>query len=257
MSNQEFRIFDAHFHIIDPGFPLIPNNNFIPDYFTVDDYKQMMSPYLLAGGAVVSGSFQEYDQKFLLSALENLGPDYVGVTQLPLSVSDREIIELKQSGIKGLRLNIKRGGSEKLKYLKNIASRVYELAGWHVELYLDSKMLSELHSILLALPRISIDHLGMDSVGFDSLLDLVEHGAFVKASGFGRLDFDIPSALKKIHAINPAAIMFGTDLPSTRASRPYCHDDFLMIINSLGDEAARQVFYQNAINFYNISGNSD
>jgi len=46
--------------------------------------------------------------------------------------------------------------------------------------------------------------------------------------------------------------MFGTDLPSTRAPRPYCDEDFLQVIDTLGDEAARAVFYENAVEFYRV-----
>jgi hypothetical protein len=30
-------IFDAHFHIIDPRFPLVANQRFLPEPFTVSD----------------------------------------------------------------------------------------------------------------------------------------------------------------------------------------------------------------------------
>jgi hypothetical protein len=46
--------------------------------------------------------------------------------------------------------------------------------------------------------------------------------------------------------------MFGTDLPSTRAPRPYCDEDFLLVAETLGDEAARAVFYDNAATFYRV-----
>jgi predicted TIM-barrel fold metal-dependent hydrolase len=32
------RLFDAHFHIIDPRFPLIANRGYLPAAFTVADY---------------------------------------------------------------------------------------------------------------------------------------------------------------------------------------------------------------------------
>ena len=32
------RVFDAHLHIINPRFPLVPNNGYVPEAFTVDDY---------------------------------------------------------------------------------------------------------------------------------------------------------------------------------------------------------------------------
>jgi hypothetical protein len=46
-------IFDAHFHVIDPRFPLVPNQGFLPDPFTVADYRAR-----------------------LVDALEQLGPGF-------------------------------------------------------------------------------------------------------------------------------------------------------------------------------------
>ena len=33
------RVFDTHLHIVDPRFPLVPNQGYLPDPFTVDDYR--------------------------------------------------------------------------------------------------------------------------------------------------------------------------------------------------------------------------
>ena len=33
------RIFDTHLHIVDPRFPLVPNQGYLPPPFTVDDYR--------------------------------------------------------------------------------------------------------------------------------------------------------------------------------------------------------------------------
>jgi hypothetical protein len=44
--------------------------------------------------------------------------------------------------------------------------------------------------------------------------------------------------------------MFGTDLPSTRAARPYSDRDFLLVVDTLGEAAARRVLYENALAFY-------
>ena len=34
-------IFDAHCHIIDSRFPLVPNNGYLPEPFTVEDYLEI------------------------------------------------------------------------------------------------------------------------------------------------------------------------------------------------------------------------
>lgn len=247
---KKFPVFDCHFHIIDRRFPLVPNQGYLPEDFTSEDYLARTQNYNLAGGAVVSGSFQAFDQTYLLDALQKLGPRFVGVTQLPASVSDKEILELNKAGVRAVRFNLKRGGSETIENLESMARRVYELAGWHVELYVDAQELPGLYRTLTSLPAVSIDHLGLSKEGFTVLLKLVERGVHVKATGFGRVDFEVKSALKDIYAANPEALMFGTDLPSTRAIRPYADEDLLLVIETLGETSAEKVFYENAVEFY-------
>jgi len=245
-----FPLFDSHFHIIDRRFPLVPNNGYLPEDLTCRDYLAQVAQYDLHGGAIVSGSFQAFDQSYLLDALHTLGPLFVGVTQLPASVSDQEILDLDEAGVRAVRFNLKRGGSEDVRHLEAMARRVHALAGWHVELYVDSRELEGLFDTLVSLPAVSIDHLGLAKEGFGTLLRLAERGVRVKATGFGRVDFDVPTALRELYAANPQALMFGTDLPSTRAPRPYCDEDFLLVVSALGAETARAVFYDNAAKFY-------
>jgi predicted TIM-barrel fold metal-dependent hydrolase len=160
------------------------------------------------------------------------------------------LVDLDRAGIRAVRFNLKRGGSEEIQHLDTLARRVYELVGWHVELYVDSKELAELYSTLVALPAVSIDHLGLSKEGFGTLLKLAEQGVHIKATGFGRVDFDVRTALRELYSANPESLMFGTDLPSTRAPRLYADDDFTLVVEVLGIENAVKVFYQNAVEFY-------
>lgn len=253
---EDFPLFDAHFHVIDDRFPLVANQGYLPGTFTCKEYLAGMKGYRLMGGAVVSGSFQAFDQGYLVDALQQLGSGFVGVTQLPASVSDEELLRLNGTGIRAVRFNLKRGGSEDVRHLERFAQRVYDLVGWHVELYVDARELGDLYNTLAGLPAVSIDHLGLAGEGFPILLKLAERGVRVKATGFGRVDFHVPTALKELYGANPQALMFGTDLPSTRAPRPYVHEDFTLVIETLGEEKARKVFWDNAAAFYGITGKS-
>ena len=248
-------VFDSHFHIIDSRFPLVPNQGYLPPEFSCADYLTRMKEYDVAGGAIVSGSFQVFDQNYLLAALAELGPGFVGVTQLPSAVSDAELLELDRAGVRAVRFNLKRGGSEGVDKLEWMARRVHELVKWHVELYVDSRDLPGLFETLVALPAVSIDHLGLSAGGFPVLLRLAERGVRVKATGFSRVDFNVTRALRDLYSANPAALMFGTDLPSTRAPRPYSDDDALLVVEALGKEGARQVLYENALAFYHPEKN--
>jgi len=245
-----FEIFDSHFHIIDSRFPLVPNQGYLPDEFTSADYLRAVGNYNLAGGAIVSGSFQAFDQTYLITALAELGPRFVGVTQLPASVPDEEILSLDEAGVRAVRFNLRRGGSEGVEQLESFARRVHVLAGWHVELYVDSRELEGLSPVLSRLPAVSIDHLGLSREGFTPLLRLVEKGVRVKATGFGRVDFDVRASLREIHSAHPGALMFGTDLPSTRAPRPYSDEDLLLVMDVFDDADLKKVLCGNALTFY-------
>lgn len=247
---RRFKIFDSHFHIIDKRFPLVANQGFLPEAFTCEDYFKKTDHFESAGGAVVSGSFQAFDQTYLVAALERLGPEFVGVTQLPASAADEEIIALNRIGVRGVRFNLKRGGSEGLNSLERFARRIHALAGWHVELYIDARELDSIYTLLISLPSVSIAHLGLSSAGFPTLLKLAEKGVLVKATGFGRVDLDVPTALRALYAANPEALVFGTDLPSTRAPVPYSAADLELVAETLGEDNAGKVFYENAVKFY-------
>jgi predicted TIM-barrel fold metal-dependent hydrolase len=64
------------------------------------------------------------------------------------------------------------------------------------------------------------------------------------------VDFDVRPAITDLYAANPRSLMFGTDLPSTRAPRPYLDADYTLVLETLGEEKAANVFYTNAIEFY-------
>lgn len=243
-------IFDAHLHIIDARFPLVPNQGYVLEPFTVADYRQRTADLRVLGGAVVSGSFQGLDQTYLLDALDQLGPSFVGVPQLPASAPDELILELDRAGVRAVRFNLCRGGLEQLDQLEPLAHRVAALAGWHVELYVDGRDLPALEPRLLALPRVSVDHLGLHSDGLTTLLRLVDRGVKVKATGFGRVDLDPRRTLRAIADTNPGALLFGTDLPSTRARRSVSNADLALVFDALGPELAAPTLRDNALAWY-------
>lgn len=105
------------------------------------------------------------------------------------------------------------------------------------------------HAAGLAL---SVDHLGLEAAALPALLPLVERGARVKATGFSRVDFAPADTPRRIHAANPQALMFGTDLPSTRAPRPFAAADLALLAEALGEAALPAVLWQNARNFYRL-----
>ena len=60
------------------------------------------------------------------------------------------------------------------------------------------------------------------------------------------------SKLNEIVSVNQDALMFGTDLPSTRAPRPFIKEDIQLIRETFSDEICEKIFYGNAASFYKI-----
>ncbi len=246
------QVFDSHCHIIDTRFPVIANQGYLPPPYPLDEYCQQTRPLGITSGAIVSGSFHGFDQSYLRAVLPALGPEWVGVTQVPSDIPDKEVLELSRLGVRALRFNLFRGRIDSVDEIMSLAQRVNQVGQWHAEIYADAAALAPHVARLSKLPKIVIDHLGMTKKGLPAVLDLVDAGACIKATGFGRVDMDIPKALEKIAARNPNALVFGTDLPSTRAKRAFDPKDMGLIKQVLGAELANKVLWSNARRLYRL-----
>ena len=56
--------------------------------------------------------------------------------------------------------------------------------------------------------------------------------------------------MRAIVDVDPSALMVGTDLPSTRAPRPFENADFDIIRDTLSPDELTAVFWDNAAKFY-------
>lgn len=244
------RLFDSHCHIIDHRFPIVANNGFRPPSFPLEAYLAETKPLGVVAGAVVSGSFQANDQTWLMDALPKLGAGWAGVTQIPNDCPDAEIIRLDALGVRAVRFNLFRGRLDSVDDIAAMANRVHAVAGWHAEIYADAAALGPHVGRLSKLPQLSIDHLGMTEAGVPVLLDLVASGCKVKATGFGRVKLDVPATLEAIAAKSPDALVFGTDIPSTRAARPFQPSDIDLVEKVLGLALAQKAFWDNPVALY-------
>jgi predicted TIM-barrel fold metal-dependent hydrolase len=250
--SQSRRLFDSHCHIIDHRFPIVPNQGYTPPHFPLEDYLAQVKPLGVVAGAVVSGSFQANDQTYLIDTLPKLGAGWVGVTQIPNDYPDAGIAKLNTIGIRAVRFNVFRGRIDSVDDIVALATRAHAVAGWHSEIYADAAALKPHVDRLAKLPQLSIDHLGMTEAGVPVLLDLVAAGCKVKATGFGRAKLNIAKTLEAVAAKNPNALVFGTDIPSTRAERPFQAPDIELIEKVLGPELAQKAFWDNPLSLYRI-----
>ena len=151
----------------------------------------------------------------------------------------------------GVRFNLKRGSKQQLEYMVPLARRLHDQYDWHTELYVASEHLPTLKPYLEQLPAFSIGHLGLTQKGLEHLYYWVERGARVKATGFSRVDFEPGPVLQQIHRINPEALMFGTDLPGTRAPEPFSKADMTLLMSHFPVSSdLDRILFRNAEQWY-------
>lgn len=255
-AHSETWLFDCHLHIIDTAFPLVPNQGYLPDPYPVAAYRAELAGLGIeaVGGVVVSGSFQALDTGYLEPALATLGPTWRAVVNLDPALDDAAVRRLHDLGVRAIRVNLKRGAGTDIADLERQARRVWDLCGWHAEFYLDAAAaLPELGAVLARLPKLAVDHLGLGEAGLPHLLRLAAAGAAVKATGFSRFDGDAGAALRRIHAENPASLMAGSDLPSTRAPRRFGAGDLELLRNAVPAAGLQRVMVANGAAFYGVS----
>ena len=252
MEKTVIKIFDSHFHIIDNKYHLEVNNGYLPDLFTYEDYKNRTENLLInsIGGAIISGSFQGNDLEYLevLNEFKKDGKkNFRAIINLPIETNDERILDLNEKGVAGVRFNIFRGNSTDIDDIIKFSKRIYQLCNWSVEIQINPKNISEIINKLLEIPRLA---LRKDAI--DSLYILAKNNVKIKATGFGRLDFDPIPILKNIYELNPTSLMFGTDLPSTRVDKEkvFSRSHIDLMLDNFSEEELKNIMYNNAYNWY-------
>lgn len=247
---DKIKIYDAHLHIIPRGYPLFSNQGYTPAYFEESQYQKAIENFEFVGGTIVSGSFQKDDTSYLVPILKK---GFCGIINLPDEFKRQELDHLKQLGVKGIRINLKRMSQKDLDSKFELAKRFYDEYNWHTELYVENSQLKSIKKHIEGLAKVSVDHLGLTSQGLDDLYELVAKGLKVKATGFGRVEFEIVEVLKMIYSIDPRSLMFGSDLPSTRAKRPFQQSDIELILHNFTKKESDNIMFKNALDFYGLN----
>ena len=67
---------------------------------------------------------------------------------------------------------------------------------------------------------------------------------------------DVARVMQLVAERNANALIFGTDLLSTRARRPFALADVDLIVDALGPELAQRALWDNARSLYRLDNNA-
>jgi 2-pyrone-4,6-dicarboxylate lactonase len=258
-SRPEFRLprgaVDAHCHVFGPGdeFPYAPERKYTPCDASKADLFALRDRLGFSRNVVVQATCHGSDNRAMADACRASGGKARGVASVKRDVSDRELEELHEAGVRAVRFNFVRrlvDFTPKADLLA-IAERIREL-GWHIVVYFEIEDLREIINFLSALPTIVvIDHMGRPDVkkpvnGTEFLLFLAlmqrHENVWTKVTCPERLSLSGPPAIhgernayrdvtpfaRRVVEAFPDRVLWGTDWPHPNL-KDHMPDDGLLV----------------------------
>ena len=225
---------DTHVHVFENTYKLSPARGYTPPDSTLSDLKHLHNILGLDRVVFTQPSIYGTDNSAILDGINLLNGETPnrarGVVAVTMDISDEELVEFDEQGIRGIRLNMDNKGGMPigLDKIASIADRISDL-GWHLEFLFPGKDILELMPVFTALTvPISIGHFayqpataGVKAPGFQALLHLMELGnTWMKISGANRVSKtdlppydDVQPMAQALIKKAPDRIMWGTDWP--------------------------------------------
>ncbi len=175
---------DAHCHVFGPGaeFPYAPERKYTPCDASKDQLFALRDHLGFSRNVIVQATCHGADNRALVDALRAAGELARGVATVRPDVTDAELAELHDAGVRGVRFNfVKRlVDAAPREDLQQVVQRIAPL-GWHVVIYFEAADLADLRDFILSIPvPVVVDHMGRpdvtkdpDGPEFEAFLDLM------------------------------------------------------------------------------------
>ena len=269
---------DCHAHICGPQdrYGYIPERIYTPPDALLPAYNALLDALAVERAVLVQPSFHGSDNRAMLAAMRSSRRQMRGVAVLADDVSEREIEELHEAGVRGARLNIvdvKTGKGElPLDKIKRLAQRIAPF-GWHIEFLMHVDEFPELDRMLADIPcEFVFGHLGYvrsdkgtQTPGFQALLRLLRDGrAWAKFTGPYRISAgglphaDTNAFAAALVAAAPDRLVWGSDWPHVKAAwdipMPNDGDLFELLATWVPDaDQRKKVLVDNPARLYGFS----
>lgn len=246
---------DAHCHVFGPGdeFPFAEERKYTPCDASKAQLFALRDHLGFDRNVIVQATCHGADNSALVDACRAAGNKARGVATVRRSISDQELQNLHDAGVRGVRFNfVKRLVDFTPKdELMEIASRIKPL-GWHVVIYFEAPDLPELWDFFSSLPTtVVVDHMGrpdvskpVDGKEFELFLKFMRENPNVwsKVTCPERLSISGPAALdgereayrdvvpfaRRVVETFPDRVLWGTDWPHPNLKK-HMPDDGLLV----------------------------
>jgi len=233
---------DTHCHVFGPidRYPYAASRPYTPPEAPFDACRALHKRLGVSRAVIVNATPYGRDNRAMIDAIAASGGQYRGIGNIDERTTDRELETLAAGGVDGCRFTFlaRLGGRPDMAAFDRIVARIAPL-GWHVDLYLDARDLTELAPRLETLPLpYVIDHMGLvdasaglRQLAFRSLVALAvrDEKCWVKISGPERISkvgppfHDAVLFAKTLIEAAPDRVLWGTDWPHPNV--PYMPND--------------------------------
>ena len=227
---------DCHMHVFGPPdlYPPAASRSYTPRPAPFPAYRSVASTLGLERVVFVQPSAYGADNRCMLDAMATVGPSARGIAAVDGTASDDALRDMAASGVRGLRLNAVSRGLRDIRDIEPMLRDAVRRAGplgWHVQIFADLDLIAALGPVLrgIGIPVV-IDHMalarpapGTAQPGFADLCELLAGGhCWVKLAGADRISGgddggfrDALPIMRALIAVNPDALVWGTDWPHT------------------------------------------
>ena len=158
---------DAHCHVFGPAdrFPYAPERKYTPCDASREQLFALKDHLGFSRNVIVQATCHGTDNRAMADACRTSGGLARGVATVRRSVTDAELADLHDAGVRGVRFNFLKRLADRVPEdeILEIARRIAPL-GWHVVVYFEAADLPELRQLLGALPAVVVDHMGCPDV---------------------------------------------------------------------------------------------
>lgn len=126
---------DTHLHVYGPSelYPFAPERNYTPDpRSSLDDYIKVHRALGLTRAVIVTGSANGTNNQVTFDALARMQGNFKGLALLDPTITDSELLKLKDGGFTGFRIKANGRGGLSFEDSQRMAKRTAGF-GWHVE----------------------------------------------------------------------------------------------------------------------------
>lgn len=266
---------DAHIHVYDRRFPMHGSPDAMLDHATADDYRLLQQRTGTQRTVVVQPRVHGTDNSVTLDAIQALGAHRTrGVAVVRPEVSDAELEQLHEGGIRGIRFTLYTAANAATDFsmVEPLARRVHTL-GWHVQLHWSADQIATHATLLDRLPCTMVfDHLArlpqpcaLAHPAYGVVSRLLDEGrTWIKLSG-AYLDSRLGAEGGYADTVDvartwarqaPERVVWGSDWPhpTERTAKPDDAQLFDLLARWVPDEAARRrVLVDNPARLYDFS----